>query len=56
MTTVLTIHVKMAPLVTTQQIVSLVPVLQNIWVDYVKHVIFVMAKPAVTMEIVRMGY
>ena len=51
---VLTIHAKMAPLVSAEQITSLVPVLANTRVHYVKHVIFVTAKPAAATEIATM--
>ena len=54
MITVLTIHVKMAPRVITQPTTSLVPVLQNTREHYVKHVIFVTAKPATSKEIATM--
>ena len=51
---VLIIHVKMAALVSAEQITSLVPVHQNTRVHCVKHVIFVTVKPAATMVIVKM--
>ena len=44
MTTVLSIHVKMAPFVSRSQITSLVPVHQNTREHCVKHVIFAMVK------------
>ena len=51
---VLTIHVRITPLVSATQTTSLVPVLQNIKVHCVKHIIFVMVKRAATTEIARM--
>ena len=51
---VLTIHVRITPLVSATQTTSLVPVLQNIRVYFVRYVIFVTVKPAATMVIVKM--
>ena len=51
---VLIVHVKMAALVLAEQITSLVPVLQNIRVHFVRYVIFVAVKPAATTVIVKM--
>mgnify|MGYP003683257409 CR=1 FL=1 len=44
----------MAPLVSTEQTTSHVPVLQNTREHCVKHVIFVTVKPAVATEIATM--